>query len=431
MHRRSLAALFVVVLSGLLAATGLQAQTQSAAASPASRVQYKIVTASERGTYIQIGRDIAKFIAPAASIDLEVLPSAGSAENVERLRFEPGVKLAMVQSDVYQAFLDLAAGGNAEAGRMIRPLRVIMPLYNEEIYFIARADSPLNFVHEIKDAKINVGALRSGTAMSATTLYRQMFAAAIPEGSASYLSNEEALVKLIDDKTIDVVVVVAGQPAKLLVDMKPEARQLIKLLKFDPNNAAGKAAFKTYFPATVRAASYPNLLAEDVPGGRGQGVPRHLRLQARLHQQPPGRLRALAVPELRPAAGPGPFEVARSRSAPAGTRPGLVVLAAHASARCVPAAQQSFPPKPGRRAPAHSRNASSACASDVQTSMFAARSALVSMKSRRGSTSSPISIVNTRSASIASSICTCSRRRTAGSIVVSHSCAGFISPRPL
>ena len=43
---------------------------------------------------------------------------------------------------------------------MIRPLRVIMPLYNEEIYFIVRADSPLNYVHEIKDAKINVGPLR-------------------------------------------------------------------------------------------------------------------------------------------------------------------------------------------------------------------------------------------------------------------------------
>jgi predicted tellurium resistance membrane protein TerC len=68
---------------------------------------------------------------------------------------------------------------------------------------------------------------------------------------------------------------------------------------------------------------------------------------------------------------------------------------------------------------------------DGQTSMFPARSALASMKSRRGSTSSPISIVNTRSASIASSICTRSRRRTPGSIVVSHSCIGFISPRPL
>ena len=228
--------------------------------------EYKIVTASERGTYIQIGRDIAKFVAPAADISLEVLPSAGSAENVQRLRYEPGVKFAMVQSDVYQAYLDLAATGNAEAEAVIRPLRVIMPLYNEEIYFITRSDAPQNFVHEIKDAKINVGPLKSGTAMSATTIYRQMFGATLPEAQASFLSNEDALVKLIGDKSIDVVVVVAGQPARLLVDMKPEARQLIKLLKFDPDQGSSKAALRTYFPAVVRASSYPNLLAEDVPG---------------------------------------------------------------------------------------------------------------------------------------------------------------------
>jgi len=231
-----------------------------------SAVAYKIVTASERGTYIQIGRDLAKFVAPDAEIDLEVLPSVGSAENVQRLRYEPGVRFALVQSDVYQAFLDQANAGNAEAGAIIKPLRVIMPLYNEEIYFIARADAPFNWVHEIKDARINVGPIRSGTAMSATTLYRQMFGAALSDAKISFLSNEDALVKLVGDKSLDVVVVVAGQPAKLLVDMKPEARQLIKLLKFDPKNAASTEALKTYFAVTVRASSYPSLLAEDVSG---------------------------------------------------------------------------------------------------------------------------------------------------------------------
>jgi hypothetical protein len=188
--------------------------------SPAlAATQYKIVTASERGTYIQIGRDLAKFVAPAADIELEVLPSAGSSENVQRLRYEPGVKFALVQSDVYQAYINQGAAGNAEAARMIRPLRVILPLYNEEIYFITRADSPFTYVHEIKDARINVGLLRSGTAMSATTLYRLMFDQPLPDANMSFHSNEEALVKLVTDKTIDVVVVVAGQPAKLLTDM--------------------------------------------------------------------------------------------------------------------------------------------------------------------------------------------------------------------
>jgi uncharacterized protein len=246
-----------LVLAGVLAACGPLAWAQA---------EFKIVTASERGTYIQIGRDIAKFIAPSANITLESVPSAGSAENVKRLRYEQGVKFALVQSDVYQAFIDQAAAGNREAGEMIRPLRVIMPLYNEEIYFIARADSPLNFVHEIRDAKINAGPIGSGTALTTATLYRQMFNGPLPDANASFLSNEDALVKLVGDKSIDVVVVVAGQPAKLLVDMKPEARGLIKLLKVDSNQPGTRAALKTYFAATVRSTSYPNIIAEDIPG---------------------------------------------------------------------------------------------------------------------------------------------------------------------
>ena len=227
---------------------------------------YKIVTASERGTYIKIGRDLAQFVAPSADIKLDALPSAGSAENVRLLRHEPGVKLALVQSDVYQSFLDVAAGGNAAARTLIQPLRVIMPLYNEEIYFIVRADSERNYIHEIKNAKINAGEQGSGTALTSSTLYRLMFGEPMPNASASFLSNEEALAKLVTDKTIDVVAVVAGQPAKLLVEMKPESRKLIKLLKFDPKHPTSEAVLKIYFPASVRASSYPNLLSADIPG---------------------------------------------------------------------------------------------------------------------------------------------------------------------
>ncbi len=237
-----------------------------ASVSAHAAVEYKIVTASERGTYIQIGRDLAKFVAPDADMVLDVLSSKGSADNLNRLRYEANVKLAIVQSDVYQAFLDYAAAGNADASRLIRPLRVVMPLYNEEIYFIVRADSPLQYVHEIKDKRMNVDRLQSGTALSATTIYRLMFGQPIADGNASFLSNEEALVKLTTEKNLDVVVIVAGQPAKLLADMKPEAKQLVRLLKVDPDNAATNAALQTYFPATIRSASYPNWLEQDVPG---------------------------------------------------------------------------------------------------------------------------------------------------------------------
>jgi TRAP-type uncharacterized transport system substrate-binding protein len=102
--------------------------------------------------------------------------------------------------------------------------------------------------------------------MSSTTIYRMMFNQAMPDDATSFLSNEDALVKLVSDKTLDVVIAVAGQPAKLLTDMKPEARSLIKLLKIDPNHPATKAALKTYFASSVLASNYANLLTEDVPG---------------------------------------------------------------------------------------------------------------------------------------------------------------------
>lgn len=245
--------------------TGLMWMALLSCALAAPKAEYKIVTASKTGTYIQIGQDLAKWVAEPAGIDLEVLESKGSAENVQRMRFEPGVKLALVQSDVYQAFLDEAKAGNADAGNIIRPLRLIMPLYDEEIYFVARADSPLNAIHEIKDKKISVGPLGSGTALTARTLYQLMFDEPISPANAQYLTNEDALVKLTVDKTIDVAIIVAGQPAKLFSDMKPEARKFIKILKLDEAAPETARAKKTYFPAAIRVSSYPSWLTADTP----------------------------------------------------------------------------------------------------------------------------------------------------------------------
>lgn len=248
------------LFAGLL----LLAATSLAAAAP-PRPQYKIVTASRTGTYIQIGRDLARYVAEPAGFDLEVLESKGSAENVNRMRFEPGVKLALVQSDVYQAFLDEAKAGNADAANIIRPLRLLLPLYDEEIYFVARADSPLESIHQIKGKALGVGPLGSGTALSARTLYQLMFGEPLAPSNAHYLSNEEALAKLTVDKSIDVAIIVAGQPAKLFADMKPEARNYIKILRLDESAPETARAKRTYFPGTLRASSYPSWLASDIP----------------------------------------------------------------------------------------------------------------------------------------------------------------------
>ena len=248
---------FILGASSVLALMVQAASAQAAAA-------YKIVTADPKGTYFAIAADLAKLIAPRADIELEVLPTSGSAENIKLLRHEPGVKFAIVQADVYQAYVDRAGQGHREAARVIRPLRVILPLYNTEIHYIARADAQFNYLHEIQSARINGGLVGSGAAFITHTLYRMMFNTPMPEGNASYLANQEALVKLIGDKSVDVAVVAAGQPAPIIANMGPDAQKHIKLLKFDPNHPSSKQPLTVYAPATVRAASYPKLLNENM-----------------------------------------------------------------------------------------------------------------------------------------------------------------------
>ena len=250
-------------LAGRLLGAGTAAMLSLCSGAASAAAEYKVVTANTTGTYYAIGTDLAKFVAPDADIALEVLPTAGSAANIKHLRYDLGVKFAIVQADVFQAFLDRAADGNAEAATIIKPLRVITPLYNTEIHYVVRADSPLNYLHDIKDARINGGILGSGAALITHTLYRMMFGGPIPGPQASYLSNEEALVKLIGDKSVDVVVVAAGQPAPLIANMRPEAQKYIKLLKFDPNHPSSKLPLTVYSYSTVRASSYPNILRED------------------------------------------------------------------------------------------------------------------------------------------------------------------------
>ena len=223
----------------------------------------RILADSQRDTSMQVGQDMAALAANKADVDLAVVPSIAS-DSLRRLRYESTVQLAIVQADVYQAMLDAADRGDPEATDIVRPLRVVMPLYHNELYFIVRADSDLAFVDEIREARLNLGERGSGTAHAMAVLHRLLFDAA-PPASSTHLAPEDALVKLITDRSVDVVSLVAGQPAPLLSGMKPEARKFVKLLRWSPRHPASERVYSKYRPMTVRSRSYPNLLAEDLP----------------------------------------------------------------------------------------------------------------------------------------------------------------------
>jgi hypothetical protein len=70
-----------------------------------------------------------------------------------------------------------------------------VPLDERGNHFIAGADSNLNCIREIKNAKINAGKLGSGTALTTSTLCRLMFNEPLSEAKTSFVSNEDPLAQ--------------------------------------------------------------------------------------------------------------------------------------------------------------------------------------------------------------------------------------------
>ena len=116
---------------------------------------------------------------------------------------------------------------------------------------------------EIAGTRINLGERGSAVAGSTSTLVQALFGT--PPSAPVHLPPDEALVRLITDRTVDVVAVLGGQPVPLIANMKPEARRFVKLLQWSRRHPAGERAASQFASSTLRMRSYPNLLTEDVP----------------------------------------------------------------------------------------------------------------------------------------------------------------------
>ena len=238
-----------------------------------------IVTGGKTGTYYQIGSNLKDIVSP----ELEVRDSKGSWANVEDLSQTKGVGLAIVQSDVYQAFVylrdnpDVPRETRRQYAHLLANLRVFMPLYREEIHFLVRKDSPLEFIHQIKGKRLWMDAEKSGTYLTALNIYSKMFNER-PQIVAPFINptvtgddegtktRRSALMVLSDPEfykdfpKMDVIVLVGGQPLKLLAANVPDN---LKLLKFDPNHATSAKLLQDYRKADIQKASYPLLNIAD------------------------------------------------------------------------------------------------------------------------------------------------------------------------
>lgn len=221
----------------------LLAAFAAAPASAADPFEKNIMTGGPKGTYIQIGRDIARTVS-ACGRELTVVESAGSLENFAGVRNRKNTQFGIVQSDVLE-YLKTYEAGDAELQQAVRGVRIMFPLYNEEVHLLARKE--IASARDLAGRKVAVGVLDSGTYLTSTLVLDIL---RVTGADRLKISTDEGFEKLMAGE-VDAVFYVAGAPAKLFQTdrIDPAKFHLLAL-----NEAPLKA---TYVASTLPAKTYP------------------------------------------------------------------------------------------------------------------------------------------------------------------------------
>ncbi|MCI5074216.1 TAXI family TRAP transporter solute-binding subunit [Oricola sp.] len=214
----------------------------AAGSAGAAEFERNIMTGGPTGTYIQIGRDIAG-LGAQCGLTLNVVESAGSLENFIGVRKRRNTQFGIVQSDVLE-YLKTFEAGDAEVQDAVRGVRIMFPLYNEEVHVLASAD--IAGVKDLAGKKVAIGVKDSGTFLTASLVLDIL---QVKAAERLPLNPDQALPKLLAGE-IDAFFYVAGAPASLFANAEIDAERFHLL----PITEAPLLA--TYTKATIPAGTY-------------------------------------------------------------------------------------------------------------------------------------------------------------------------------
>jgi hypothetical protein len=242
MKKKSLAVLGSLLLVIFMATVGRSAELG-------------LITGKEKGTYYQFGLDL-KALAEKHDIQLRVEPSNGSIENIYAVYKRPGIAMGIVQSDVL-AFV-ARVQSNPALKAVARKIKMVYPLYNEEIHLLVRQG--VKSFDDLAGKRVAIGEEGSGTYLTARLLFE---VSRVQPREMVQIGTDEAL-KQLKAGTVDAMFYVAGFPVKLFKENVGEADGLQlapitnpKILQFYPSAEipAGTYGFQreTVSTAAVKA----------------------------------------------------------------------------------------------------------------------------------------------------------------------------------
>jgi len=209
----------------------------------AQEIKMNIMTGGPKGTYIQIGKDLAKLGAECGR-RLNVVESAGSLENLVGVRSKLYTQFGIVQSDVLD-YLKAFQAGDRELQKSIWGVRIMFPLYNEEIHILAKRE--IENLSNLAGKKVAIGKNDSGTFLTASLV---MDIAQVKKVKRLPIGASDALPKLLNGE-IDAMFYVTGAPAKLFKEAQIDGSKFHLL----PLN---ETALRTsYIPTVIEAGTYP------------------------------------------------------------------------------------------------------------------------------------------------------------------------------
>lgn len=208
----------------------------------AAEIEKNIMTGSSKGTYIKIGRDIAA-LGKECGQTLNVVESAGSLENFVGVRNRRNTQFGIVQNDVLE-YLKTFEANDAEIQQAVKGVRIMFPLYNEEVHVLAKSTIP--DLESLAGKKVAIGVKDSGTYLTATLI---MDILQIKGAEKVAINPDQALPKLQAGE-IDAFFYVAGAPASLFQG------EAIDGTKFHLLPITEAPLLATYIPSKIEAGTY-------------------------------------------------------------------------------------------------------------------------------------------------------------------------------
>lgn len=208
-----------------------------------AELEKNIMTGGPSGTYIKIGRDIAA-LGKACGQTLNVVESAGSLENFIGVRNRRNTQFGIVQNDVLE-YLKTFEANDADIQQAVRGVRIMFPLYNEEVHVLARTE--VRSMADLAGKKVAIGVKDSGTYLTASLMLDIL---QVKDIEKIEVNPDKALPQLQSGE-IDAFFYVAGAPASLFQG------DAIDGTKFHLVPITDAPLLATYIPAKIEAGLYP------------------------------------------------------------------------------------------------------------------------------------------------------------------------------